>query len=69
MVILDAREWTFTYSGGGQTHTVWYLDGRAIGERLALARARGLGGVGVWRLGTEDQATWSQPLVAPGVVW
>ena len=64
-----AREWTFTYAAGGQTHTVWYLDSRAIGERFALARARGLGGVGVWRLGTEDQATWSQPLVAPGVTW
>jgi spore germination protein len=64
-----AAEWTFTYSAGGQTHTVWYLDSRALGERFALARVRGLGGVGVWRLGTEDQTTWSQPLVAAGLTW
>jgi spore germination protein YaaH len=64
-----AGEWTFTYSAAGQAHTVWYLDSTAIGQRFALARARGLGGVGVWRLGTEDQTTWSQPLVAPGIAW
>jgi spore germination protein YaaH len=64
-----AAEWTFTYSAGGQTHTVWFLDSRAIGQRFALAQARGLGGVGVWHLGTEDQTTWNGPLVAPGVAW
>jgi spore germination protein YaaH len=64
-----SQEWTFTYTAGGETHTVWYLDGRAIGERFALARDRGLGGVGVWHLGTEDQTTWSGPLVAPGIAW
>lgn len=67
----DAGEWTFTYrsSADGKTHTVWYLDSRATGLLFGLARARGLGGVGVWRLGTEDQSIWSQPLVAPGVAW
>ena len=64
-----SQEWTFTYSAGGQTHTVWYVDSRAIGERFALARDRGLGGVGVWHLGTEDQTTWDGPLVAPGIAW
>jgi spore germination protein YaaH len=64
-----SQEWTFTYSAGGQTHTVWYLDSRAIGERFALARNRGLGGVGVWHLGNEDQSTWAGPLVAPDVAW
>jgi spore germination protein YaaH len=64
-----SQEWTFTYSAGGQTHTVWYLDSRAIGERFALARNRGLGGVGVWHLGNEDQSTWAGPLVAPGIAW
>ena len=64
-----AGEWTFTYSQGGQTHTVWYLDSRALALRFALARSRGLGGVGVWHLGTEDQTIWSQPQVAPGIGW
>jgi spore germination protein YaaH len=65
-----AGEWTFSYrAADGQTHTVWYLDSRAVGLRFALARDRGLGGVGVWHLGTEDQAVWNQPLVAPGIGW
>ena len=64
-----SQEWTFTYTEAGQTHTVWYLDSQAIGERFALARGRGLGGVGVWHLGTEDQSTWAGPLVAPGIAW
>jgi spore germination protein len=66
----DAGEWTFTHrAADGQTHTVWYLDSRAVGLRFALARDRGLGGVGVWHLGTEDQAVLNQPLVAPGIAW
>jgi spore germination protein YaaH len=66
-----AGEWTFTYRSptDGQTHTVWYVDSRAIGPLFALARDRGLGGVGVWHLGLEDQAVWNQPLVAPDIAW
>jgi spore germination protein YaaH len=64
-------EWTFTYrsEADGKTHTVWYVDSRAIALKFALARDRGLGGVGVWHLGTEDQSIWSQAAVAPGVAW
>jgi spore germination protein YaaH len=64
-------EWTFTYhsDADGKTHTVWYVDGRAIALKFALARDRGLGGVGVWRLGTEDPSVWSQSAVLPGVAW
>jgi spore germination protein YaaH len=64
-------EWTFTYQSAadGKTHTVWYVDGTAIAQKFALARNRALGGVGVWRLGTEDPAIWNQPAVAPGVAW
>jgi spore germination protein YaaH len=66
-----AGEWTFTYrsSADGKIHTVWYEDSRSLAQRFALARDRGLGGVGVWRLGTEDQSIWSQAAVAPGVAW
>jgi spore germination protein YaaH len=64
-------EWTFTYrsAADGKNHTVWYVDSRAIALKFALARDRGLGGVGVWRLGTEDQSIWSQAAVAPGIAW
>jgi spore germination protein YaaH len=64
-------EWTFTYhsNADGKTHTVWYVDSRAIAPKFALARDRGLGGVGVWHLGSEDPSIWDQAAVAPGAVW
>lgn len=58
----SADEVTFAYRREGVTHRVWYLDARAVLDRLKLARAHGLA-VGVWRLGTEDQSLWSSPVV------
>ncbi len=58
----SADEVTFAYQREGVTHRVWYLDARAILDRLKLARAHGLA-VGVWRLGTEDQSLWSSAVV------
>lgn len=53
-----ARESHFTYTApGGVPHDVWYLSAQAALERLNLARSRGFG-VGVWRLGREDQTLW-----------
>jgi spore germination protein YaaH len=54
----SAGELTFGYVRAGVAHRVWYLDARAIAERLGIARADGLA-VGLWRLGSEDQALWS----------
>ncbi len=52
-------ELTFDYtSAGGARHQVWYLDAAAIAARLRAGLAAGLQ-VGVWRLGSEDQALWS----------
>lgn len=51
-------ELTFAYTRAGVTHRVWYMDARAIRDRLAAGRDRGLK-VGVWRLGGEDQALWA----------
>jgi spore germination protein YaaH len=42
------------------THHVWYMDARAVLDRLQIARRYGLA-AGVWRLGEEDQALWSSP--------
>jgi spore germination protein YaaH len=52
----------------GDPHEVWYTDARSISARIQLARQRGLG-VGLWRLGREDQALWANPLLAPGTAW
>jgi spore germination protein YaaH len=55
-------EMTFTYTRAGVEHRVWYMDARAVADRLRIARAHGLG-AGVWRLGEEEQALWSSPAV------
>lgn len=53
------RSPTFTYTDGGVPHTVWFSDRRAVAERVALARAHGLGAA-YWVPGQEDPATWDQ---------
>lgn len=64
----SSNESTFTYSSGGVSHEVWFMDRNSLSTRIPLARNRGLG-IGLWRLGREDQAIWSLPDLAPGVVW
>ncbi len=71
-VLLDPASDTYhaTYTdAGGVTHDVWYPDGATIGRRIRIASTRGLGGVGFWRLGREDQRLWDDPLLAPGAAW
>jgi spore germination protein YaaH len=58
-------EMTFAYVRAGVKHRVWYMDARAIADRLRIARAHGLA-PGVWRLGGEDQELWSSPAVVEG---
>jgi spore germination protein YaaH len=59
-----AREAYFSYTDAqGRAHQVWALSAAAVAERVALFRANGYG-VGFWRLGEEDQALWSHPLLA-----
>lgn len=69
---LDAAtdNWHATYvDGDGVAHDVWYPDATTSGRRIRMAAARGLGGVGFWRLGLEDQRLWDDPLLAPGASW
>jgi spore germination protein YaaH len=59
-----AREAHFSYTDAqGRPHQVWALSAAAVAERVALFRANGYH-VGFWRLGEEDQALWSHPLLA-----
>ncbi len=56
---------TFSYTGAdGAPHAVWYSDATTVLHRLQVASDRGIG-FGVWRLGREDQALWSSPLLQP----
>jgi spore germination protein len=53
----------FSYTDGqGVGHQVWYTDQQSIGARATLARSLGLG-VGLWRLGSEDQRVWELPVL------
>jgi spore germination protein YaaH len=64
-----AYAWHFSYrEPNGTPHEVWFGDATSIAARVRLARERGLG-IGLWRLGSEDQRLWDRPLLAPGVVW
>jgi spore germination protein YaaH len=57
-----ADAWTFTYTdASGVNHTVWFTDSSTEADRISLAVQSGLGGVGVWRLGREDQRLWANP--------
>ncbi len=47
----------------GVRHEVWASSAAAVLERMRLFRANEYG-VGVWRLGREDQALWADPVVA-----
>jgi spore germination protein YaaH len=64
----DAYHATYT-DAGGAPHDVWYPDQGTIGHRIRVAQQDGLGAVGFWRLGREDQRVWDDPLLAPGADW
>jgi spore germination protein YaaH len=58
-----ADSWRLRYTDdAGTPHEVWYSDAAAAGDRMQLARERGLG-IGFWRLGQEDARIWDNPLV------
>ena len=60
-----ADAWTFSYTDAAKVHhTVWFTDASTEADRVGLARQSGLGGVGVWRLGREDQRLWADPDLA-----
>lgn len=51
----------FRYVDKGQRHTVWMTDAHTWSYELAAARAAGLKGLAIWRLGLEDPAIWATP--------
>jgi spore germination protein YaaH len=54
-----ARELHFRYTDqAGSPHEVWVPSAQAILERFNYARERGFG-IGMWRLGREDQQLWA----------
>ena len=49
---------TFRFTSGGATHVVWYMGDRSAQARVALAKAKHLAGIALWRLGDEDPRFW-----------
>jgi spore germination protein YaaH len=51
----------FSYTDAeGVHHEVWYVDQQSLSARATLASSLGLG-IGLWRLGNEDQSIWELP--------
>jgi spore germination protein YaaH len=64
--VADKHSWRYRYTdAAGVPHDVWYSDARAVGDRVALARERGLK-VGFWRVGQEDERIWTDPRLPVG---
>jgi spore germination protein YaaH len=62
----EANSYHLAYQdGAGVPHDLWFSDAEAVGDRVALARERGLK-VGFWRLGQEDPAVWTEPRLPIG---
>jgi peptidoglycan-N-acetylglucosamine deacetylase len=43
----------------GAAHTVWFLDAVSAYNEMRAARARGVAGFALWRLGSEDPSLWA----------
>lgn len=49
----------FIYDDKGTIHQVWYEDSRSIASKLSLVKTYSLGGIGIWRLGYDNDEFWS----------
>jgi spore germination protein YaaH len=58
-----AHEMHYSYTDAGVPHEAWGMNAATVTQRMRLYRANGYQ-IGVWRLGEEDQALWSDPIVS-----
>ena len=49
----------FAYEEGSTRHVVWLLDAASAYNQLNFLQRAGIGGVALWRLGSEDAGVWS----------
>ena len=60
-----AREPWYTYTAADHAgHTVWFSDAASMQPLIRETDADGLAGIGLWRMGLEDEGLW--PLLASG---
>ena len=48
----------FAYSDSDREHSVWFLDAVTFHNQVRSAQEKGVGGIGIWRLGLEDPLIW-----------
>jgi spore germination protein YaaH len=58
-----SQEATVTFTDGGETHTVYFQDEKAVAAKLAALRADHpkIAGISVWVMGQEASGFW--PLI------
>lgn len=50
----------FTYKDSkGIQHNVWYEDAKSLSYKLDLVNQKGIKGIGIWRLGLENDEFWN----------
>lgn len=49
----------FAYDDEGEHHTVWFVDAASSWNQLTALKQMGIGGVALWRLGSEDPGFWT----------
>ena len=55
----EAKSPYFAYDKNGVVHQVWYEDTRSISYKLDLVKSYNLGGIGIWRLGFDNEDFWN----------
>ncbi len=55
----DQANWVKYTDGAGESHEVWYEDGRSIAAKLNVVNELKLAGFGAWRIGHENEAAWA----------
>lgn len=53
------QEKWFQYRSGTQLRTVWFADSSALASKLNMVERQDVGGIAIWRLGSEDPENWA----------
>lgn len=60
----ESKNFRFNYTDGSSTpHTVWFEDGKTLGEKISFATLKGLAGLGFWAVTSKenaDPAVWKK---------
>ncbi|MGN6278950.1 MAG: glycosyltransferase [Sphingomonas sp.] len=49
----------FAFQDGGSRHVVWLLDAASAYNQMHFLHEAGIGGMALWRMGSEDPGVWS----------